>query len=506
MLDFLFSNHYIIFEVSWILILLSYIIAITISFDKRSPAKTISWLLVLTFLPGIGLIFYLLFGENLRTKKWRSRQQTIHDYLQSEEVKAIFDPADVDVLRAEASQRKIFFDTDEDLDISDKNIMHMMLRSCYAPITANNHVQIFTEGTAKFRQMMQDIEQATDHIHLEYFIIKDCPLSRELRSLLIRKAQEGVEVRIFFDDIGSWRLYLNPFFMRGMRQAGIQAKTFVQARFPYIHRKLNYRNHRKICVIDGRIGYIGGLNIGPEYVHQNSRLGFWRDTHLRIEGPAVYFLQTVFTTDWLLLTKEKLIAERYFPDFCNIKGSSIIQIAASGADSPHQSIYEAYFYAIAQAKETVYIQTPYFIPDEALLTALKTVALSGVKIKIIFPSVRDHYIVYQASLSYLEEVMEMGVEVYFYDKQPGPSFIHSKVLLVDHEIASVGTANIDIRSFNINSEITAFIYDKQTVNELYTMFEQDLLDCRQLNYEEFKNRGFIQKGKEAFCRLASPLL
>lgn len=500
MLEFLFTQHTtLILEASWFLMLISSAIAISISFDKRSPAKTISWLLVLILLPGIGLLFYLLFGENLRNKKWRTRRQTIMDYLESEELKAIFDPDDVDTMRNAVGQR-IYF------DVVDKNIMHMMLRSCFAPITTNNRVEIYTEGVSKFQQMMQDIEQATDHVHLEYFIIKDCPLARELRELLMRKAQQGVEVRVFFDDIGSWRLYLHPSFMSGMRKAGVQAKTYVQARFPYLHRKLNYRNHRKICVIDGRIGYVGGLNIGDEYVHRSKRFGFWRDTHLRIEGPAVYFLQTVFTTDWLLLTEQKLLSKRYFPDFCTLKGSSIIQIATSGADTTHQSIYEAYFYAIAQAKETVYIQTPYFIPDEALLTAIKTAALSGVNIKIIFPSVMDHYAVYHASLSYLEQVMEMGVEVYLYDKQPGPSFIHSKVLLVDNEIASVGTANIDIRSFTINSEITAFIYDNKTVNQLYKMFNDDLKDCRKLDYETFCKKSLRQKTRESICRLCSPLL
>ena len=298
----------------------------------------------------------------------------------------------------------------------------------------------------------------------------------------------------------------NNMAVRILRAAGVEAKTYVQARFPYLHRKLNYRNHRKICVIDGKIGYVGGLNIGDEYVHGSKKFGFWRDTHLRLEGPAVYSLQKVFIADWLTLTDRRLADARYFPQADTTKGSSIVQIATSGADSENQTIYEAYFYAMAQARETIYMETPYFVPDEAMLTALKTASLSGVDIKIIFPSIADHFMVYYASLSYLEQIMEAGAEIYFYDKQPGPSFIHSKVMLVDHEIASVGTANMDIRSFMINSEINAFLYDNKTVNQLYQMFEQDLADSRRLTSADLQQKGLGQRIVESFCRLFSPLL
>lgn len=499
MLDFLLNHHLLIFESSWLIALLTLIIATVISLEKRDPAKTLCWLLVLFLLPIAGIILYLLFGENLRGKKWTRRRQNVQDFLESEEAKKVYNPESLDTLHKLAEQN-IYF------DIMDKNIMHLVMRSGTVPITIHNKIDIYTEGREKFAQMMEDIRNAKDHIHLEYFIIKDGEVARPLRELLIEKALQGVEVRILYDDIGSWRLYLNPMFMHGLRSAGVEAKTYVQARFPYLHRKLNYRNHRKICVIDGKVGYIGGLNIGDEYVHGSKKFGFWRDTHLRIEGPAVYMLQTVFVTDWLTLTERRLMDPRYFPIVATNKGTSIVQIATSGADSENQTIYEAYFYAMAQARETIYIETPYFVPDEAMLTALKTASLSGVDIKIIFPNVADHFTVYHASLSYLEQIMSLGAEVYFYDKQPGPSFIHSKLLLVDHEVASVGTANMDIRSFIINSEINAFIYDNKTVNKLYQIFERDLKDSRRLNYEKFKQKTFDQKLIESFCRLFSPLL
>ncbi len=499
MLDFFMEHYAFIFQSSWWIVSLAIGIAMVISLEKRDPVRTLCWLLVLFVVPVLGIVFYLLFGENLRGKKWSRRRQTVQEFLESEEAKAMVHPENIETLNKLAEQ-DIYF------DVLDKSIMHLVMRSGTAPITVHNQIEIYTDGHEKFAQMIKDIRNAKDHIHLEYFIIKDGVLAEELRELLIEKAQQGVEVRLLYDDIGSWQLYFRPMFMHGMRAAGVEAKTYVQARFPYLHRKLNYRNHRKICIIDGKIGYVGGLNIGDEYVHGSKKFGYWRDTHLRLEGPAVYSLQTVFITDWLTLTDRRLLDARYFPPIEQKPGSSIVQIATSGADSENQTIYEAYFYAIAQARETIYIETPYFIPDEALLTALKTALMSGVDVKIIFPSMADHVMVYNASMSYLEQIMHVGAEIYFYDRQPGPSFIHSKVLLVDHEIASVGTANMDIRSFMINSEINAFIYDNKTVNRLYQMFERDLQDSRLLTKGELMEKGLGQRLKESFFRLFSPLL
>lgn len=499
MLEFFLEHHFLIFESSWFVALMTLMIATVISLEKRDPAKTLCWLLVLFMLPVIGIVFYLLFGENLRNKKWTQRRQTVQEFLESDEAKKVIDPASLDTLQKMAEKNLHF-------DVMDRNIMQLVTRSGTVPITIHNKIDIYTDGCDKFTQMLEDIRNAKDHIHLEYFIIKDGQVGRELRELLIEKALQGVKVRILYDDIGSWKLYLNPMYMHGLRAAGVEAKTYVQARFPFLHRKLNYRNHRKICIIDGEIGYLGGLNIGDEYIHGSKKFGFWRDTHLRLEGPAVYMLQLVFITDWLTLTGQRLLDARYFPEISDNKGSSIVQIATSGADSENQTIYEAYFYAMAQARETIYIETPYFIPDEAMLTALKTASLSGVDIKIIFPSKADHFTVYHASLSYLEQIMSTGAEVYFYNKSPGPSFIHSKVLLVDHEIASVGTANMDIRSFMINSEINAFIYDNKTVNQLYQMFERDLKDSYLVTYEQFQRRTFRHRLVDSFCRLFSPLL
>lgn len=499
MLEFLMEHYSLIFESSWFIATVALAIATVISLERRDPVRTLCWLLVLFVVPILGIVFYLLFGENLRGKKWNKRRQDVQDFLAAKETREAFHPEHVETICNTTEQHTYF-------DVLDKSIMQLVMRSGIAPITVRNQVTIYTDGRDKFAQMFEDIRNAKDHIHLEYFIIKNGYLARQLRELLIEKAKQGVEVRILYDDIGSWRLYLIPWFMHGLRVAGVEAKTYVQARFPYLHRKLNYRNHRKICVIDGKIGYVGGLNIGDEYVHGSKKFGYWRDTHLRLQGSAVYSLQTVFITDWLILTDRRLVDSRYYPPLDSTKGSSIVQIATSGADSENETIYEAYFYAIAQARDTIYIETPYFVPDEALLTALKTASLSGVDVKIIFPSIADHFTVYHASLSYLEQIADLGAEVYVYNHQPGPSFLHSKVVLVDREIASVGTANMDIRSFVINSEINAFLYDNKTVNQLYQIFEQDLKNSRRITVAEFKQKNFGKRMLESFCRLFSPLL
>ena len=488
----------VIFSSGWF-VLLTVMICVVIALENRDPTKTISWLLVLTLLPGVGVVLYLLFGENLRKRHWSKTRTAVQEFWDSPEMQKVREQKQAEQLR-----QAMIMDADY-FDLADRPIMKLVLNSGVAPILVDNQVDIYTEGEGKFAQLLEDMKQAKDHIHLEYFIIKDSAIGREIQQVLIQKAQEGVRVRLLFDDIGSWRLYLKPSFLRKLRQAGCEVASYLKARFPFIHRNFNYRNHRKSCVIDGRVGYVGGINIGDEYLHRDPKFGFWRDTHLRLEGPSVYMLQLVFLTDWFVATGQKPLAQKYFPQLTHEagrEGRSVIQIAVSGADSPQETIYQAYFYAIAQAKTSIYIQTPYFVPDEGLLTALKTAVLAGVDVRIMFPAIADHFCVYNASLSYLEELMALGAKVHLYQK----GFIHSKVVLVDGEMASVGTANMDIRSFMINSEINAFIYDDDTVKRLYQMFYDDLTHCVTLSYEAFRRKSLWQRSKESFCRLFSPLL
>lgn len=474
---------------------------IIVFLENREPSKTALWIIVLAFLPGIGFLLYLLFGENVRSKQYIRAQKVAENFLESGELKDV-----VKFERLVDEQRKLA-ESEMIFQNEDQKVIRLILNAGGLPVTKNNHVTLFKEGVEKFHHLLEDIERAEKHIHMEYFIIKNSEIGRKIRDALIRKAQQGVEVRLIYDDVGCRNLYQNPEFFRGMREEGCEISSYFLEKFPYIYRNINRRDHRKVVIIDGKVGYIGGINIGDEYIHKSKKFGFWRDTHLRIEGEAVYSLQLTFLLAWYMLTEEKIQTVDLFPEFENQSDEnksdrSVVQIATSEASTPQETIYQAYFSGIGSAEETICIQTPYFVPDEALLTALKTALLSGVKVKIMFPSFPDHFVVYHASHSYLEEVMELGAEVYFYKK----GFLHSKVLVVDHSFASVGTLNMDIRSFSTNAEINAFLYDDDTVDELYNMFQEDLKDCIKVEYAQYKKKSFFKKMLEGFCRLFSPLL
>lgn len=473
-------------------------IGIVIFFEKRNPQKTMTWLLVLILLPGIGFILYLLFGENLRKrsiKKAQLAREKLYDNPDAKVVSQMIKEIDNQKDWIMSKESNTIFNQD------DIQSIRLLMNSGNTPVTMGNKVTLFTEGVAKFDSLLNDIKNAKDHIHMEYYIIKDDELGNRIKDALIIKAKEGVEVRVLYDDFGCYSFIYKKKFIKELKSAGVELRSFLQDRF-LIYRNINYRNHRKIVIIDGHIGYVGGINIGDEYVHKHPKFGYWRDTHLRLEGNAVSMLQSVFLQDWFMRTKEMLIKEKYFKLSDNSTEGSVIQIATSGADTKHATIYQSYFYSIAHAKESVYIQTPYFIPDEPLMTALKTALLSGVDVRLMFPGSPDHFTVYNASHSYIDEIIELGAKVYFYQK----GFIHSKVMLVDREYASVGTANMDVRSFMINAEINAIIYDDETVHKLYDMFEDDIKDCTLAVEEEYLDKSVYKKIVESLCRLFSPIL
>ncbi len=469
--------------------------AILIFLENRNTSKTVSWLLLLVFLPGIGFLMYLIFGENVRSKKYVQNRKIAAEFLNSSELQGVIQFDNLVDMQRQVMKICPMFQED------DQRVINLILNSGNLPVTVNNDVQLFCEGIAKFDSLLKDFENAKKHIHMEYFILKDSIIGNKIREMLIRKSREGVKVRIIYDDVGSWRLYMEQSYIKSLKDAGCEVRSYVLEKFPFIYRNINRRDHRKIVIIDGKIGYIGGINIGDEYVHQNPYFGFWRDTHLRIKGEAVYSLQITFLLAWYMMTGQKIEESFLFPSMSDIKKNGIVQIATSQASTPHETIYQAYFAGISGARKSIYIQTPYFIPDEALLTALKTALLAGVKVKIMFPSFPDHFIVYHASHSYLEEVMELGAEVYLYKK----GFLHSKVVVIDRELATVGTANMDIRSFSLNAEINAFLYDDENVRKIYEMFEKDLKDCVCLNDKHYR-KTIWKRVLEAFCRLFSPIL
>ena len=476
------------------------IVAMTILLENRDPSKTVTWLLIFILLPGVGLIIYAVFGRNLRKIKIFKTQELASN-MKEEKLFRNLDEIN-NLIRLEQdtiSVSKLLKDNEED-NIKLK-IISLLLNTGMFPFTTNNKVDIFVDGNEKFERLIKDIENAKDHIHLEYFIIKDSDIGQKIKNLLIKKSKENVKIKILYDDVGCWRFWFHREFFNEMKSHGIEIVPFLPTKFPIIGGKLNYRNHRKIVVIDGRIGYTGGINIGDEYMGKNKKFGYWRDTHIRIEGTSVYMLQMTFLIDWYYNTKEVLLNTSYFPRLDNF-GNSMIQVVASGPDSDWEAIHYAYFLAICQAKKSIYIETPYFIPDESILRALKSAALSGVDVRIIFPKIADHKIVNTASYSYFDDILKSGGRVYLYEK----GFIHSKVIIIDNSIASTGSANMDLRSFMLNFEINAFIYDRKVIDLMKEDFFEDMKNSKEINKDEFKNRSIIQKSKESVARLFSPIL
>ncbi len=463
------------------------VVSFLIFMEKRNPYKTLAWLAVLNIFPILGLIFYLVFGQNIRKRKlvktkYINEMKHLRRIVtrQIGYIKANLNP-DVEYLR------------------SKNKLVNLLLRNANAPFTKNNHAQVFSDGHEAFTSIFNEIEKAVDHIHLEYYIIRDDNIGQKLKEILIRKAREGIKVKVIYDAVGSWSL--SKSYIRELRENGVKVFPFLPVVLPFINNRLNYRNHRKIVVIDGKVGFLGGLNIGDEYLGYHPKLGKWRDTHLQLTGTAVHYLQIIFLLDWEFVSGETVSDQTYFPEIKYFDGK-LIQIAASGPDSDWETIQQSYFALINSAQKSINISTPYLIPDEGILLALKTAALSGIDVKIILPGKPDRKIVYCASQSYFEELLEAGVEIYLYK----PGFIHAKVISVDGEVVSLGSANLDMRSFQLNFEVNAMIYDKELVSDVDRAFATDFEQSIKLSTQTFAERPITVKMYQSAARLLSPLL
>lgn len=462
-------------------------IAVIIFIENKSPQKTVAWLLILFINPVIGFILYLFLGQNIRKKKIFKNENNIRS-------KSLKDIAEIQMNAVKETD--IF---SEDKHALKKRLISLILNNSKSPVTINNRSKILTNGYSKFNELKKDLLKAQKHIHIEYFIVKNDNIGNEIKDILIKKAKEGLEVRFIYDSVGSWKLgkkYIND-----LKDAGVDVVGYLPVFLPQLSRDLNYRNHRKIIVIDGSIGFTGGINIGDEYLGKDKKMGFWRDTHMKIEGEAVYELQNIFINDWYFCTKENLEDLKYFPKL-QYYGEQLIQIASSGPDTEWQSILQSYFSLITFATDRVWITTPYLIPDESIIMALKTTALSDVDVRIIIPDIADHIVAFWGSRAYVEELLKAGVKIYLYQK----GFVHAKTLLIDDIAASVGTANLDNRSFHINFEVNAFVYEIEMAKRLEKDFLVDFENCEELTYEEYKNRGILQKIKESIGKILSPIL
>ena len=462
-------------------------IAILIILENRNPVKTISWILVLVLLPLIGIVFYLFFGQEYRKSKMYSR-------------KGLKDLEKLRNLTLEQLDNlpENHFQINSRL-YSKKRLMNLMLSNSNAILTNNNEIQVLRNGEETFPEIFRTIESAKHHIHLEYYIIEDDRIGNHLRKLLIRKALEGVEVRLIYDDVGSWELKRK--FIRSMSDAGIKVDCFMRVRFPMLTSKVNYRNHRKILVVDGETAFVGGLNFADRYRDGVPGIGHWRDTHLKVVGGGATALHIIFMADWYFVSKEILKGDQYFKPFESGNGK-LVQMTASGPDSDWESISQAYFTAIASATNFVFISTPYLMPTPDIVTALKTSALGGIDVRIIVPGLSDAITPKWGTNSFVEELLEAGVKVYFYRA----GFIHSKVIVVDGIFSSVGTANLDFRSLETNFEVNAMIYDEEIAGILASQFLEDQDKSELIILEEWIKRPRINKIKESFSRLLSPML
>jgi len=361
----------------------------------------------------------------------------------------------------------------------------------------NNNVKLFFDGSSKFEEMLKDIRQAKRFIHLEYYIIRNDETGKRLIDTLAEKAAQGVDVRFLIDGMGC--IFIPKRFFKTLKKSGGHLAYFLTPHFF----RINFRNHRKICVIDGAIGYIGGLNIGNEYLGLVKRFGFWRDTHIKLRGNAVKQLELRFLMDWNFCSPDYIdFTGGFFPQVRNAGSCVSMQIVSSGPDTAQHNILNAYIKMINEANNTIYIQSPYFVPDSSIFDALRIAALSGIDVRIMIPSKRDHPFVYWASLSYLGELLELGAKCYKYER----GFVHSKIIMVDSLVSSVGTANMDIRSFKLNFECNAFIYDEKVTKQLEEQFIRDIEESTRIEYEWYLQRGNLTKIRESVSRLLSPLL
>lgn len=470
------------------LYIVNILFAFTVIFlERRNPASTLAWILVLFLLPAVGAIFYLLFSQNMTRKKMFHLGAEEHRYFSS------LLNREIENLR---SGRLVFNDPHME-NYKDLILLHQIQSE--ALFSQDNHVQILTDGMEKFKTLFKCIINAQNHIHILYFIVKRDSLGKQLIRILTQKAQEGVEVRLLIDDLGN-KLHASDF--APLIKAGGKVHFFFPSLLSYINLRLNYRNHRKLAIIDGNYGFIGGFNVGDEYIGLNKKMGYWRDTHLKIQGTAVHDIQTRFLLDWKVASGEEITQVlRYYPPPKDI-GTSGLQIVSCGPDSPQEEIKQGYIKMINSAKERICIQTPYFIPDESIQEALKIAALSGVEVQIMIPNKPDHIFVYWATYSFIGDLLHSGAKAFIYDI----GFLHAKTIVVDQKISSVGTANFDIRSFKLNFEVNAFIYDVNVSEELQQAFDKDLESCFELTLERYENRTNFIKFKESVSRLLTPLL
>lgn len=462
----------------WLYCIVAILVMVNVVLKNRDSVKTLAWIMVLLFLPFLGILLYFFFGRDTRKAKLIGRR--LHSQIKQRDYQMSVSK-DVAEVPLEYSSLVSFFDN-----------------SASAYLLSTDSVEVIPSGNEFAFKLLSELEKATKHIHIQFYIIEDDGFGRAVRDILVKKAKQGVEVRLIYDSVGCWGVKKN--FFEEMRCEGVYVESFLKVRFPLFTNKVNYRNHRKIVVIDGITGFVGGYNIADRYLH-GVKWGQWRDTMLLVRGAAVQGLQSSFLVDWYFSNRSLVSGGLYFPQK-NSSGSALMQIVPSNPVGEVRTIMGGLVKLLSAARNYVYLQTPYFMPNEAFMLALKNAAVSGVDVRLMVPEISDSRIAGYATKSYFGDLLKMGVKVYLYTG----GFLHSKSVVCDDYVSSVGSANLDFRSFYYNMEVSAFIYDKGVAQELKRLFLDDISNCRQLNAKEYGNRPLLQRCMESGARLFSPLL
>lgn len=457
-------------------------------FERRNPTSTWLWLMVLLFLPGIGFVLYLFIGQDMSKKKvfkLKSEEDDCFDVLVADQEKNLITR---EFLRSNPEYKRY------------DDIVKLNLMSSKAVYTVDNDVELIFSGEDKFAALLESIEKANKYIHMEYYIFHSDQIGTKVLDALTRKASQGLEIKLLIDGMGGRKISKRA--LEKLRSAGGETAFFFPPFIPVVNVRVNYRNHRKICIIDGEEAYLGGFNIGDEYLGLSKKFGYWRDTHLKMKGSVISSIQWQFFLDWRFATGKELAGcQSYIGAELNEEKVGV-QIVSSGPDSKWPSIKDGYLKMITNAERKLYLETPYFIPDDSIFEALKIAGLSGLDVKVMIPNKPDHPFVYWAGLSYIGDLLDAGVRFFTYER----GFLHSKVMIMDDLVSSVGTANLDIRSFKLNFEINAFIYDSEINRTLTERFDRDLQNCHEITLEEYHNRSRYIKMKESISRLLSPIL
>ncbi len=465
----------IIFTIYQIIVVLAIIHVIL---DNRQPAKTMAWALVIWFVPVVGIVFYLFFGINTRKERYVSERS----------------------LNMLTKRSMLQFAEQQDLHLPEryKPVIDLFINQDLSLPFKDNHIEFYTDGYQFFPALLSDIKTAQNHIHIDMYIFAEDALGMMVADALIDKAREGVEVKLVYDDVGCWNV--SHHFFERMREEGIEVMPFLPVHFPSFTSKVNYRNHRKLIIIDGKVGYIGGMNIALRYVKGTGTLP-WRDTMVKVSGGGVLALQRAFLVDWYFVDRTLLSDRKYYPR-SEVVNDSLVQVVTSGPVTPHPEIMQGYVRMILGARNYLYIETPYFLPNEPVLFALKTVAQAGIDVRVICPYKSDAKFVEWASRSYLREVQEAGVKVYLYKT----GFLHSKLLVSDDSISTCGSTNLDFRSFENNFEANIFFYDKAIALRMKQLFWDDQQQSVLLSEIPERMQGnFLKRLWESVTRMLSPL-